>query len=505
VSCLLADVKEGKTVSSVEYEGRLFVGGEFVEARSGSRYEVLNPANESVVGTAADAGPEDVSDAVSAARAAADETSWATDHAFRLHCLTQFQRALRDRAGDIRALVTAEAGVPTAIGDIQIDMQIEGMDYFNELISTWKWEEDLGPYEMLGMQSIRRIRYEPYGVVGAITPWNAPFMTNIWKVGHALATGNTVVLKSAPDTPLTAALMAQIAAESTDLPAGVFNAISSADRGIAGDALTGDPRVDLFHFTGSPGVGQRIAERAAVGIRHVVLELGGKSANVLLPDADLDMACGLGVVMCMNNSGQGCALATRMVVHADIYDEVLQRLAAIVGALSYGDPTDPANLVGPIIRAGQVDRIEAMVQRAEKDGARILVGGNRGTVNGKGFWFEPTVLAEVDENSEIAQDEVFGPVLSVIRYDGDDDEAVRVANNTRYGLSGYVQSRDEKRAWAVANRLKAGTVNINNSFYLSPDSPFGGYGISGVGVEHGKAGFAAYLQLKTIASPAGTV
>ena len=353
-------------MSQTAYEGRLFVGGEFVEARSGSRYEVLNPADESVVGTAADAGPEDVSDAVSAARAAADETSWATDHAFRLHCLTQFQRALRDRAGEIRALVTAEAGVPTAIGDTQVDMQIEGMDYFNELISTWKWEEDLGPYELLGMQSDRRIRYEPYGVVGAITPWNAPFMTNIWKVGHALATGNTVVLKSAPDTPLTAALMAQIAAESTDLPAGVFNAISSADRGIAGDALTGDPRVDLFHFTGSPGVGQRIAERAAVGIRHVVLELGGKSANVLLPDADLDMACGLGVVMCMNNSGQGCALATRMVVHADIYDEVLQRLAAIVGALSYGDPTDPANLVGPIIRAEQVDRIEAMVQRARE-------------------------------------------------------------------------------------------------------------------------------------------
>ena len=215
------------------------------------------------------------------------------------------------------------------------------MDYFNELISTWPWQEDLGS-KLLGMQSDRRVRYEPYGVVGAITPWNAPFMTNIWKVGHALATGNTVVLKSAPDTPLTAALMAQIAAESTDLPAGVFNAISSADRGIAGDALTGDPRVDLFHFTGSPGVGQRIAERAAVGTRQVVLELGGKSANVLLPDADLDMACGLGVVMCMNNSGQGCALATRMVVHADIYDEVLQRLAAIVGALSYViRPTPP--------------------------------------------------------------------------------------------------------------------------------------------------------------------
>jgi aldehyde dehydrogenase (NAD+) len=263
--------------------------------------------------------------------------------------------------------------------------------------------------------------------------------------------------------------------------------------------------VDLYHFTGSPGVGQRIAERAAVGIRHCVLELGGKSANVLLPDADLDMACGLGVVMCMNNSGRGCALATRMVVHADIYDEVLERLAAIVGAMSYGDPTDPVNLVGPIIRAEQVDRIEAMVQRAVNDGARILVGGNRGSVNGEGFWFEPTVLAGVDEDAEMAHNEVFGPVLTMIRYDGDDDEAVRVANNTRYGLSGYVQSRDEDRAWAVANRLRAGTVNINNSFYLSPDAPFGGYGISGDGVEHGVAGFTEYLRIKSIASPARSV
>jgi aldehyde dehydrogenase (NAD+) len=352
------------------------------------------------------------------------------------------------------------------------------------------------------MKSNRRIRYEPFGVVGAITPWNAPFMTNIWKIGHALATGNAVVLKSAPDTPLTSALIARIAAEHTDIPAGILNVISSADKAIAGEALTTDPRVGLLHFTGSPGVGQRIAQNAAVGIRHVVLELGGKSANVFLPDADLDMSCGLGVAMCMNNSGQGCALATRMVVHADIYDEVLERLATFVGMVPFGDPTDPANMVGPIIRLEQLERIEGLVDRAVSDGARIIVGGKHADKGGKGFWFQPTVVADVDENAEIAQNEVFGPVLTVIRYEGDDDEAVRVANNSRYGLSGYVQSRDEERAWRVANRLKAGTVNINNSFYLSPDAPFGGYGISGVGVEHGEDGFRNYLQVKTIASPA---
>jgi aldehyde dehydrogenase (NAD+) len=493
---------EGRTImGTTSYEGRLFIDGEFREAKSGQRYEVINPADESVVGEASNAAPEDVSDAIAAARRAADDTDWATDHKFRRQCLEQLQQGLRKDAQNLRALVTAEAGVATSVIETHVDFWIDGMDYFNDLTTSFPWEEDLPPYEILGMPSAHRVRYEPYGVVGAITPWNAPFMTAIWKVHHSLATGNTVVLKSAPDTPLTAAMLAQIAAESTDLPPGVVNTISSHDKGIAGDAMTADQRIDLFHFTGSPGVGQRIAERAAKGIRHTVLELGGKSANVLLPDANLDMACGVGVAMCMSSSGQGCALATRMVVHADIYDQVLERLTALVGNLPWGDPTDPGNLVGPIIRLEQLERIEGLVNRAREAGARILCGGERGDVNGKGFWYKPTVVADVDENSEIAQTEVFGPVLSVIRYEGDDDEAVRVANNSRYGLSGYVQSSDEERAWSVARRLKAGTVNINNSFYLAPDAPFGGYGISGDGVEHGIAGFREYLRIKTIASP----
>jgi aldehyde dehydrogenase (NAD+) len=490
-------------MSSIEYEGRLYIDGEFREAKSGKRYDVISPTDESVIATAADAGVDDAYDAVTAARKAADETGWAANHEFRLHCLQQFQDVLRKSADQIRVLQATEGIVPVVASATHIEAMIEGMDYFNGLIRTWEWEKDLGPYTLpgLGISSNRLVRSEPYGVVAAITPWNAPFMTNIWKVTHALATGNTVVLKSAPDTPLTGAFMAQLAHDGTDLPPGVFNTLSAADKGIVGDALTGDQRVDMYHFTGSPGVGERIAARAAVGIRKVVLELGGKSANILLPDADLDMSCGLGVFMCMNNGGQGCALPTRMIVHADIYDDVVQRLETVVGGMSIGDPTDPSTVVGPIIRLEQLERIEGLVQRAEKDGGRILVGGKRANVNGKGFWFEPTVIVDVDENSEIAQTEVFGPVLAVIKYDGDDDEAVRVANNTRYGLSGYVQSRDVNRAIAVANKLKAGTVNINNSFYLSPDAPFGGYGISGVGVEHGEAGFAEYLQLKTVATP----
>ncbi len=484
-----------------DYEGRLFIDGEFREARSGRRYDVINPADESLVATAADAGAEDVADAIAAARRTADDTDWGTNHDFRRRCLEQLQEGLRKEVEEMRAIVTAEAGVCTSVIASHVDAMIDGMDFFNDLTTSFQWEEDLPPYEFLGYTSNRRIRYEPYGVVGAITPWNAPFMTAIWKVHHALATGNTVVLKSAPDTPLTAARLAQIAASATDIPAGVINTISSEDKAAAGDAMTADPRIDLYHFTGSPGVGQRIAERAANGIRHIVLELGGKSANVLLPDADLDMAPGLGVAMCMSSSGQGCALATRMVVHADIYDEVLQRLEAIVVNVPWGDPTEPGNLVGPIIRQEQLERVEGLVDRAREAGARVLCGGKRGDRD-KGFWYEPTVVADVDENAELAQYEVFGPVLTVVKYDGDDDEAVRVANNSRYGLSAYVQSRDEERAWRVAHRLRAGTVNINNSFYLSPDAPFGGWGISGVGVEHGVAGFREYLRIKSIASPA---
>ncbi|BBZ70569.1 aldehyde dehydrogenase family protein [Mycobacterium seoulense] len=380
-----------------DYEGRLFIDGEFREARSGERYDVFNPADESVVGTAADASADDVDDAITAARRAADETDWGTNHEFRRRCLEQLQLGLRKESQELRDVVTAEAGVVSSVIYTHVDFWIDGMDYFNDLCTSFPWEEDLPPYEVMGMPSAHRVRYEPYGVVGAITPWNAPFMTGIWKMHHALATGNTVVLKSAPDTPLTAALLAKIAAETTDIPAGVINTLSGADKSLVGDAMTADQRIDLYHFTGSAAVGQRITERAANGIRHTVLELGGKSANIVLPDANLDMACGMGVAMCMSSSGQGCALGTRLVVHADIYDEVLERLTGQVGSLPWGDPKDPANVVGPIIRLEQLERMEGLVNRAVEAGARLLCGGKRGDRNGKGFWYEPTVLADVDE------------------------------------------------------------------------------------------------------------
>jgi aldehyde dehydrogenase (NAD+) len=482
-------------------DAKLFIDGKFREAANGARFDVIDPCDESLVGTAADATLEDVADAVTAARRAFDETSWSEDRAFRARCLRQLQDGLRKEATAIKDMQTAEGAIPASVRAL-VDSEIEEMAYHIELIDSFEWETDFAPHEILGMRSHRRVRYEPYGVVGAITPWNSPFMLNNWKTVPALATGNTVVLKTAPETPISGAMLARVIQEHTDIPAGVVNVISSSDNAVGGDGLTGDPRVDMFHFTGSTAVGQRIAERAAKGIRKVVLELGGKSANLVLADADLDIAIPFSAGMCMLNSGQGCTLATRLIVHASIYDEVLELLQAVVSVLPWGDPRDEATVVGPIIRADQVDRIEGLVDRAVEAGARIVVGGKRADRNGKGFWFEPTVIADVDENSEIAQTEVFGPVLSVLKFDGDDDEAVRIANNTMYGLSGYIQTRDLDRAWRIAYRLRTGTVNIGPSAFQSPNVPFGGYGMSGLGREHGIEGWREFLQTKSIATPA---
>jgi aldehyde dehydrogenase (NAD+) len=481
-------------------EGRLFIDGELREATGGERFEVIDPSDESVVGTAADATAEDVAAAVTAARTAFDTTSWSTDHAFRKRCLEQLQKGLRKEAARFKELNIAEAGLCASVGGL-IDGVIEEMSYSMDLIDSFGWETEFPPHEAFGMRSLRTVRYEPYGVVGAITPWNAPTMLNLWKLVPALATGNTVVLKTAPETPLAGAALARVIAEHTDIPHGVVNIYSASKNLVGGDGLTGDPRVDMFHFTGSTKIGERIAERAAKGVRKVVLELGGKSANLVLEDADLDAAVPYSTFMCMLNSGQGCTLATRMVVHESLYDEAVERLTAAVAALPMGDPRDINNVVGPIIRRDQVDRMDGLVQRAKEQGARVPVGGRRPDRD-KGFWYEPTLVVDVAEDAEIAQTEVFGPVLSVLKYSGGDDEAVRIADSTMYGLSGYVQTRDAERGKRIARRMRTGTVNVNNSIYNAPDTPFGGYGASGLGREHGTDGWREFLQAKTIATPA---
>lgn len=483
--------------------GELYIDGKFREASDGSRYEVINPADESVTGTASDATETDVADAVSAARNAFDHSSWSSDRELRIRCLTQLAEGLRAVLPELMELNVKEAGLPANIG-VLIEPELDDFAFYINLIKSFEWETTFPPNSYLGMNSHRRVVHEPYGVVVAITPWNSPTIENLWKSIPALAAGNTVVLKPAPETPLAAALLARVVHDSTDIPAGVFNVITSKNNAVSGDGLTGDPRVDMFTFTGSTAVGERVAQRAAVGSRKVVLELGGKSANIVLDDADIDASVQHGTFVSLFNSGQGCVNGTRMIVQAAIYDEVVEKLTAFVGGLELGDPSDLNTLVGPIVRADQLDRIEAIVDRAREAGANIVVGGRR-SEKGSGFWYEPTLIVDVDENDEVAQTEIFGPVLCVIKCDGDDEEAIRIANNSKYGLSAYVQSRDLARAERVARALRTGSVNINASNHFSVSTPFGGYGSSGTGREHGIEGWREFLQTKTVAHPAETV
>ena len=487
---------------STSREGHLYIDGEWRAASDGATFAVVNPADESHVGTAAQATAADVSSAVGAARRAFDTTTWSTDLEFRKRCIRQLDEGLRKVAGELAEYATLEAGIPSSQADL-IDSVLEEVAYHVDLMDTFGWEVDLPPHDMLGMRSNRRVRQEPRGVVAAITPWNAPTSMNVGKTVPALAAGNTVVLKPAPDTPLEAVIVAEAIAKHTDIPPGVFNLITSSDNAVGGDELTGDPRVDMFHFTGSTAVGQRIASRAAIGFRKVVLELGGKSANIILDDADLDTALPYSVGMCMYNSGQGCLLPTRIVAHASVYDEVVARAEAIAQALPWGDPRDPNTVVGPIIRQGQLDRMAGLVDRARDAGATIVTGGRTGHPDfTSGFWYQPTVITGAEVDSEIAQTEVFGPVLTILRFDGDDDEAVRIANATQYGLGGFVQTTDVERGWRIARAIRAGGVAIGPSFWVAPDTPFGGYGASGLGRERGVAGFLEFLQAKAISTPA---
>ncbi|GAA4553626.1 aldehyde dehydrogenase family protein [Pseudonocardia xishanensis] len=483
-------------------DSKLYIDGQWRDGQDGETFEVYDPFDESSIGSAARATLSDVSDAVGAARRAFDTTEWATDRDFRLKCMRQVEQGLikyRERLAD---LATREAGIPSNQAPL-MDTIIGEVTWTIALMSSFDWELDLPPHEALGLTSNRRVRQEARGVVAAITPWNMPTPMNVGKTIPALATGNTVVLKPAPDTPLAAVLLAEVIDQHTDIPPGVFNLVTSDDNAIGGDALTADPRVDMFHFTGSTAVGQRIASRAAIGFRKVVLELGGKSANIILEDADLDTAIPFGVGMCMYNSGQGCLLPTRMVVHSSVYDDVLERVVAVTRALPWGDPKKLETQVGPIIRKGQLDRMAGLVDRAREGGATVLTGGRTGHPDfERGHWYEPTVVTGVQPDAEIAQTEVFGPVLTVLRYDGPDEEAIRIANATPYGLGGFVQTRDPERAWRVAESLRSGGVAIGPSFWVAADTPFGGYGASGLGRERGVEGFREFLQAKAISSPA---
>jgi aldehyde dehydrogenase (NAD+) len=484
-------------------EHRMLIDGELVGS-SGGEYSNVGPATGKAIGVGTNGTADDCARAVAAARAAFDRTGWSRDHAFRRHCLEQLQAALRRRVAEFRDIQIREVGMTVSVAAMSVDATIENMSFMIGQSDSYPYQRELPAAGPPGMRMRRFVRHEPYGVAGLISPWNAPFLTNIWKLTPALAAGNTCVLKAAPATPWSATALGAVILAETDIPAGVVNIITSEDRAEAGEALTGDPRVDIFHFTGSPGVGQRIMERAARGLRKVALELGGKSANILLEDADFDTAIPFAANMCTVLTGQGCALPTRLLLPESRYDEGVERVTAAFAAMPIGDPALPGTVIGPIINRSQLERINGLVEKGIHEGAKATTGGAFAVLDGEfagGSWYQPTVLADVEPQNTVAQTEIFGPVLTVLRY-RDEDQAVSIANGTPYGLAGYVQSADPERALALAARLHAGSIGLNGTAtWFAPDLPFGGYGISGLGREHGTEGFEEYLQTKAITIP----
>ena len=482
------------------FESRMLIDGKLVDAEGGKTYDNINPATEAVIGPVADASPADMETAIAAARRAFDETSWATDRAFRKACLTQLKEALEKHKEELRGQIVAEVGTPVGLTfAIQQDTCIDDMQWDIDQIDRYEWERELGVHEFFGMSSNRLVVKEPMGVAGLITPWNFPFMLNISKLTPTLAAGCTTILKPAPDTPYAATWIGKLVAEETDIPAGVFNVVTAKDPAAVGDVLTGSPLVDMISFTGSTAVGKHIAERGASNLKRVFLELGGKSANIVLDDANFaETLPGAGMV-CMH-SGQGCAITTRLLLPRSRYDEGVEMVKAAFESFPYGDPTDFNNMAGPLINAKQRERVLGYIEKGKAEGARCLVGGGPATQFEKGYFVQPTLFVDVDPDSTIAQEEIFGPVLAVIPFE-DDNDAVRIANNSRYGLSGAVNSASLDRTLAVARRIRTGTIAVNGGQWFGPDTPFGGYKESGLGREHGTQGFEEYLETKSIGLP----
>jgi aldehyde dehydrogenase (NAD+) len=488
-------------VSSIVGEDRLLVDGELRPASGGRTYETINPATEEVLGQAADGGVDDLDAALGAARRAFDETGWSTDVDLRVTCLRQLRSALEVHADEMRALTVAEAGSPVSLTySAQLDDPVASLGWMADLAEGYRFETDLGDAKPLGIASHRWVRREAVGVVGAITPWNVPHQINLAKVGPALAAGNTVVLKPAPDTPWCAAVLGRLAAEETDIPPGVLNVVPSSDNRV-GAALVADRRVDLVSFTGSTATGRTVMASASETLKKVFLELGGKSAFVVLDDADLRGAVATAAFTVCTHAGQGCAITTRLLVPRAQLDEATEATAAVMAKLPAGDPAESGTVCGPLISARQRDRVEGYLRLAREEGGSMVVGGGRPADLDRGYFVEPTLITGLSNDSRVAQEEIFGPVLVVIPHDGDDD-AVALANASPYGLSGSVWSADRERAVAVANRIRTGTIGINGGLWYSPDVPFGGYKQSGVGREMGVAGFEEYLETKSLAEPA---
>jgi acyl-CoA reductase-like NAD-dependent aldehyde dehydrogenase len=475
---------------------RMLIDGKLVAAAQ--TYDSVNPATGQVLDQAPDASAADAQAAIAAARRAFDTTAWPSDVAFRARCLDQLHQALTEHTEELRELTIADVGAPRVLTyGAQLQEPIGIVRYYADLLPGYPLTQELGHLEFRGQRHRRWVEKEPAGVVAAIIGYNYPTQLALAKLAPALAAGCTVVLKAAPDDPLITLALGELIAEHTDIPPGVVNVLSSA--GVAvGEALTKSPDVDAVTFTGSTATGRRIMAAASATVKRVFLELGGKSALVVLDDADLAGPVGIAAFATCSHAGQGCAIPTRMLVPRQQHDAIVEQVAAALGRVTYGDPADQATYMGPLISERQRDKVDGLVRRAVAGGATLVTGGEQVS---PGYFYTPTLLTSVDPDSEIAQEEVFGPVLVIIPHDGDDD-AARIANNSIYGLSGAVYGSDD-RALAVARRIRSGTIGVNGGAWFGPDVPFGGYKQSGIGREMGAAGLEEFLESKSLAIPVG--
>ncbi|MFC5825706.1 aldehyde dehydrogenase family protein [Nonomuraea insulae] len=463
---------------------QLYIGGSWTASASDEPVEVVNPATEEIIDRVPAGSPDDVEAAANAARTAFPEWS-RTPAAERGKLLADAAELLKQRSDEVAKIIATDMGAPLAFAlRVQTLMPATVLASYAELAGSYPRESRVGNSLVVK---------EPIGVVAAITPWNYPLHQIVCKVAPALAAGCTVVLKPSEVAPLAAYALAEIFDE-VGLPPGVFNLVSG--RGpVVGEAMAAHPEVDMVSFTGSTAAGRRVAALAAESVKRVALELGGKSANIILPDADLALAVKVGVANCFVNAGQTCSAWSRMIVQRDQYDEAVRLAVEVARGYRVGDPFDQATKVGPLVSAAQRDRVIRYVNRGQEEGARLVTGGTE-RPHERGYYVEPTVFAGVEPGMTIEQEEIFGPVLSLIPYTTE-DKAVEIANGTKYGLAGAVWAGTEEHAVAVARRLRTGQVSVNGGRF-NPLAPFGGYKQSGVGRELGEQGLEEFLEVKSL-------
>jgi aldehyde dehydrogenase (NAD+) len=470
----------------VQVKNAFFVDGGWVPVEDRDALAVVNPATEEQIASVPAGTADDVDAAVAAAGRAFEGWASQPPHA-RAALLSAAADALEARTDEVAALITSEMGTPLWFSTaVQVGNPVRVLRSYATVLETYEWDEQIGNSLVVK---------EPIGVVGAITPWNYPLHQVVAKVAAALAAGCTVVLKPSEVAPLSAFALAEVF-EQVGLPAGVFNLVTGVGP-VVGEALAAHPDVDMVSFTGSTAAGKRVQAVGAGTVKRVALELGGKSAFVVLDDADLAKAVKVGLANCFINGGQTCTAWTRMLVPAERYEEALELCASGAGRYAVGEPTAEGTKVGPLANANQYKKVRDYIDTAVADGARVVVGGSQRPEGlDKGYYVQPTVLAGVQPGSRVEQDEVFGPVLAVLPYT-DEDEAVRIANGTPYGLAGGVFSGDQERAVAFARRMRTGMVDVNGGRF-NPMAPFGGYKQSGNGRELGVYGLEEFLEVKSL-------